>query len=117
VLHEYQVFLEKSVPSELTRPRAEFLFNHASAIIVLVAAFVIHTAGLFIRMYLQGRPPVTNLYSSAIFVGWGIVVLCLFLERIYRNGVASLCASAAGFTTLLIAYNLQLDASSSKSTP
>ncbi len=80
-----------------------------TALILLVAAFVIHTAGLFIRMYLQGRPPVTNLYSSAIFVGWGIVVLCLFLERIYRNGVASLCASAAGFTTLLIAYNLQLD--------
>ena len=139
VLHEYQAFLEKSVPSELGRPRVEFLFNHASpflqamvlylavficalfswliwpktlgktAIILLVAAFVIHTAGLLIRMYLQGRPPVTNLYSSAIFVGWGIVVLCLFLERINRNGVASLCASAAGFTTLLIAYNLQLD--------
>jgi len=80
-----------------------------TALILLVAAFVIHTAGLLIRMYLQGRPPVTNLYSSAIFVGWGIVVLCLFLERIYRNGIASLCASAAGFTTLLIAYNLQLD--------
>ena len=139
VLHEYQAFLEKSVPSELTRPRVEFLFNHASpflqamvlylavficallswliwpktlgktALILLVAAFVIHTAGLLMRMYIQGRPPVTNLYSSAIFVGWGIVVLCLFLERIYRNGVASLCASAAGFTTLLIAYNLQLD--------
>jgi ABC-type transport system involved in cytochrome c biogenesis permease subunit len=138
-LHEYQAFLEKTVPAELTRPRVEFLFNHASpflqamalylvvficallswlvwpktlgktAIILLVAAFIIHTAGLFIRMYLQGRPPVTNLYSSAIFVGWGIVILCLFLERIYRNGVASLCASAAGFTTLLIAYNLQLD--------
>ena len=139
VLHEYQAFLEKSVPSELARPRVEFLFNHASlflqamvlylevficallswliwpktlgrtALILLVAAFVIHTAGLLIRMYIQGRPPVTNLYSSAIFVGWGIVVLCLFLERIYRNGVASLCASAAGFTTLVIAYNLQLD--------
>jgi ABC-type transport system involved in cytochrome c biogenesis permease subunit len=139
VLHEYQSFLEKTVPAELTRPPIEFLFNHASpflqamvlylavficgllswlvwprtlgktAIILLVAAFAIHTAGLLIRMYLQGRPPVTNLYSSAIFVGWGIVVLCLFLERIYRNSVASLCASAAGFTTLLIAYNLQLD--------
>ena len=139
VLHEYQAFLEKSVPSDLTRPRVEFLFNHASpflqamvlylavficallswlvwpktlgktATILLIGAFVIHTAGLLVRMYLQGRPPVTNLYSSAIFVGWGIVVLCLFLERIYRNGIASLCASAAGFTTLLIAYNLQLD--------
>ena len=139
VLHEYQSFLEKSVPNQLARPRIEFLFNHASpflqamvlyltvlicgllswlvwprtlgktAIILLIAAFIIHTAGLLIRMYLQGRPPVTNLYSSAIFVGWGVVVLCLFLERIYRNGIASLCASAAGFTTLLIAYNLQLD--------
>jgi ABC-type transport system involved in cytochrome c biogenesis permease subunit len=139
VLHEYQAFLEKTVPSELTRPRVEFLFNNASpflqamvlylavfvcallswlvwpktmgkaAIILLIAAFTIHTAGLFIRMYLQGRPPVTNLYSSAIFVGWGIVILCLLLERIYRNGVASLCASGAGFTTLLIAHNLQLD--------
>ena len=139
VLHEYQAFLEKSVPSDLTRPRVEFLFNHASPFlqamvlylavficallswlvwpktlgktttILLIGAFVIHTAGLLVRMYLQGRPPVTNLYSSAIFVGWGIVVLCLFLERIYRNGIASLCASAAGFTTLLIAYNLQLD--------
>ena len=139
VLHEYQAFLQKSVPSDLTRPRVEFLFNYASPFlqamvlylavficallswlvwpktlgktttILLIGAFVIHTAGLLVRMYLQGRPPVTNLYSSAIFVGWGIVVLCLFLERIYRNGIASLCASAAGFTTLLIAYNLQLD--------
>jgi ABC-type transport system involved in cytochrome c biogenesis permease subunit len=80
-----------------------------TAIILLAGAFVIHTAGLLVRVYLQGRPPVTNLYSSAIFVGWGIALLCLFLERVYRNNVASLSASAAGFTTLLIAYNLQLD--------
>ena len=26
-------------------------------------------------MYIQGRPPVTNLYSSAVFVGWGAVLL------------------------------------------
>jgi ABC-type transport system involved in cytochrome c biogenesis permease subunit len=58
---------------------------------------------------LQGRPPVTNLYSSAIFVGWGAVLLCLFLERFYRNGIGCVCASAIGFVTLLIAQNLQLD--------
>ena len=39
----------------------------------------------------------------------GAVVLCLFLERIYRNGIGSLCAATSGFVTLLIAYNLQLD--------
>jgi ABC-type transport system involved in cytochrome c biogenesis permease subunit len=76
---------------------------------LLVMAFVLHTGGLIIRMYLQGRPPVTNLYSSAIFVGWGAVLLCLFLERIYRNGIGNVCAATSGFVTLLIAYNLQLD--------
>src|SRR4029077_3600951 len=66
-------------------------------------------AGLLFRMYLQGRPPVTNLYSSALFVGWGSVLLCLFLERFYKNGIGSVCASTIGFVTLLIAHNLQLD--------
>src|SRR5258707_12063975 len=63
-------------------------------------------------MYLQGRPPVTNLYSSALFVGWGSVLLCLFLERFYKNGIGSVCASTIGFVTLLIAHNLQLDGDS-----
>jgi hypothetical protein len=58
------------------------------------------------RMYLQGRPPVTNLYSSAIFVGWGAAVLCLFLERFYKNGIGSVSAATVGFVTLLIAQNL-----------
>ena len=77
--------------------------------ILLVVAFLLHTLGLVTRMYLQGRPPVTNLYSSAIFIGWTSVLLCLLLERFYKNGVGSVCASTIGFVTLLIAYNLQLD--------
>ena len=31
---------------------------------------------------------VTNLYSSAIFIGWGCVLVCLFVEYFYRNGMA-----------------------------
>jgi ABC-type transport system involved in cytochrome c biogenesis permease subunit len=83
-----------------------------TAIILLGFAFLLHTLGLLIRMYLQGRPPVTNLYSSALFVGWGSVLLCLFLERFYKNGIGSVCASTIGFVTLLIAHNLQLDGDS-----
>ena len=69
-------------------------------------ALVIHTTGLLFRMFLEGRPPVTNLYSSAIFVGWGAVVLGLVLERIFRNGIGSVTASAVGFITLIIAHHL-----------
>jgi ABC-type transport system involved in cytochrome c biogenesis permease subunit len=57
-------------------------------------------------MYLQGRPPVTNLYSSAVFIGWGGVILGLFMEWIYKNGVGTAVGSALGALTLIIAHYL-----------
>jgi ABC-type transport system involved in cytochrome c biogenesis permease subunit len=139
IVREYQDYLSKTIPGKLNRPKFEFLFNHAqpflqamvlyvivlvfalfswlvwpktlgrTAVILLVGAFLIHTLGLVTRMYLQGRPPVTNLYSSAIFVGWASVLLCIILERFYKNGIGSVCGAVIGFVTLLIAHNLQLD--------
>ncbi|MCA9279912.1 MAG: cytochrome c biogenesis protein CcsA [Phycisphaeraceae bacterium] len=77
-----------------------------AALGVIFISFVMHTIGLGTRIYLQGRPPVTNLYSSAIFVGWGCVLLGMFLERLFRIGIGSIVASAVGFATLIIAHNL-----------
>ncbi|MEC8191061.1 MAG: cytochrome c biogenesis protein CcsA, partial [Verrucomicrobiota bacterium] len=76
---------------------------------ILLFALIIHTAGLISRMYIQGRPPVTNLYSSAVFVGWGAVLLGAFLERFYRNGIGVAMASLVGFCTLIIAHHLAMD--------
>jgi ABC-type transport system involved in cytochrome c biogenesis permease subunit len=142
ILHGYNQYLQGTIPEQFSRAKVEYWFNQAqpflqamvlyvfvllvsliswlkwprtlgkTAIILLGFAFVLHTLGLLIRMYLQGRPPVTNLYSSALFVGWGSVLLCLFLERFYKNGIGSVCASTIGFVTLLIAHNLQLDGDS-----
>jgi ABC-type transport system involved in cytochrome c biogenesis permease subunit len=75
---------------------------------LLALAFVVTSAGIFARMWLEGRPPVTNLYSSALFVGWGAVLLCLFLEKFYRNGIGSVAGGLIGFATLLIAHHLSL---------
>ncbi|HET8901917.1 MAG TPA: cytochrome c biogenesis protein CcsA [Holophagaceae bacterium] len=77
-----------------------------SAFGLLCAGALVHTGGLLARIILQGRPPVTNLYSSAIFVGWAVVVLGLILERIHRRGFGLAVASAVGFTTLIVAQNL-----------
>jgi ABC-type transport system involved in cytochrome c biogenesis permease subunit len=76
---------------------------------LLVAGAVVHTAGLASRVILQGRPPVTNLYSSAVFVGWGVVILGVVLERMYRKGFATAVAAACGFATLIIAHHLSGD--------
>jgi len=79
-----------------------------SAYYLMILAGIVHTAGLIFRMVLEGRPPVTNLYSSAIFIGWGAMIFGLFLERVYRIGLGTAVGSVAGFVTLIIAHNLAL---------
>lgn len=82
--------------------------SRRSAFYLTALALVVHTAGLLFRMWLERRPPVTNLYSSAIFIGWMAAVLGLILERIYRVGIGAAVASFIGFVTLIIAHNLAL---------
>ena len=69
----------------------------------------LHTFALASRIYISGRPPVTNLYSSAVFIGWGCVGLGLVLEAIYRLGIGNAIAAIAGFATLFISFTLSGD--------
>jgi len=54
-------------------------------------------------MYISGRPPVTNLYSAAVFIAFGGVVMCLLLERVFRNTIGLTVAGIIGFAPLLVA--------------
>ena len=73
---------------------------------LLVGTFALHTFALGIRVWLTGRPPVVNLYSSAVFIGWACVLSGLLLERLHRLGVGTLVAAIAGGLTLGVAYGL-----------
>ena len=75
---------------------------------LMALAWLVATAGILARMWLGGRPPVTNLYSSALFVGWGAVGLCLILEKLYRNAIGTVAGCLIGFATLVIAHHLAL---------
>jgi ABC-type transport system involved in cytochrome c biogenesis permease subunit len=79
-----------------------------SAFWFMIVAWLVATAGIAARMWLEGRPPVTNLYSSALFVGWVAVAFCIALEFIYRNAIGSVAAGMIGFSTLLIGHYLSL---------
>jgi ABC-type transport system involved in cytochrome c biogenesis, permease component len=79
-----------------------------SAFYLLALAFVLMSAGILTRMWIEGRPPVTNLYSSALFVAWGAVGLCLILEKIHPRGLASAVGGIIGFAGLIIAHHLSL---------
>src|SRR5207248_2818598 len=76
---------------------------------LLCSGALVHSAGLVARIVLQGRPPVTNLYSSAVFVGWSAVIVGIVLERVYRKGFGTAVAAAAGFASLIVAHHLTGD--------
>ncbi|HEV2328969.1 MAG TPA: cytochrome c biogenesis protein CcsA [Verrucomicrobiae bacterium] len=135
---QYKVWLSAHFPSQARKAGQEFFFSalepfykamviyvlalvlalgswvnrselsRRSAFYLVGLAWIIHTFGLLFRMYLEGRPPVTNLYSSAIFIGWGAVILGMVLEKIFRDGVGCVVAAFSGFVTQIIAHNLAL---------
>ncbi len=76
---------------------------------LLCAAVLVHTVAIGLRMYLQERPPVTNLYSSAVFVGWAAALAGVFMERLFPLGVSILGSSTIGVGTLIVAHNLGSD--------
>lgn len=76
---------------------------------LITLTFLLHTFAIIARIYISGRPPVTNLYSSAVFIGWACVLIGLILEGMYKLGIGNIVASVAGFSTLVIAHKLALD--------
>lgn len=45
-----------------------------------ILAFLVHTYGFGLRVYLTGRPPVSNMYESVIWVSWGTILFAFFFE-------------------------------------
>jgi ABC-type transport system involved in cytochrome c biogenesis permease subunit len=77
-----------------------------AAVVVVALTFCLHTFGLAARIYMQGYAPVTNLYSSAVFIGWFCVFMGLFMEWLFKNGLSAAMSAVIGFVTLIIAHNL-----------
>lgn len=77
-----------------------------STFTILALTFVIHTIAIVSRIYVSGRPPVVNLYSSAVFIGWAAVLFAMVLELIYPLGICNLAAAIIGASTLSIARSL-----------
>lgn len=84
--------------------RSANLYRSAAAVTAL--AWALHTTGLLFDMMLEGRPPVTNMYSLLVFAGWGAVALGLAIERYFRNGISLAATVLAALVTQVIAHNL-----------
>ncbi|NJN72304.1 MAG: cytochrome c biogenesis protein CcsA [Limnothrix sp. RL_2_0] len=66
----------------------------------------VQTYGFFLRMQIAGRPPVTNMYESVVWVGFGIAAIALIFELITRNRYYILAAAPLSVMCLLLADSL-----------
>lgn len=73
------------------------------ALAAVALAFIPHCFGLICRMIIMGRPPMTNLYATFLFVAWMCVALGFFVEALQRNSLGTLLASISGLVFLMIA--------------
>ncbi len=80
-----------------------------SAFGVFIIGFYYHTLGLLLRSLVSGRPPVSNMYESVIFVGWGIILTALIFEAIYRRRWFLTISSFLGVGMLILADILPFD--------
>ena len=67
-----------------------------SSVILIGSGFALHGAALVVRMLIMGRPPVTNLYASIIYVGFVVVLIGLGYEWRARNKIGLFIAALAG---------------------
>lgn len=88
--------------SPVTGRRSLSAWLRRAALAGVLLALVPHTLGLVWRMMIMGRPPMTNLYATFIFVSWMCVVLGLAVEVFQRNSLGTLLASVAGLVLLMI---------------
>lgn len=77
-----------------------------SAIGLFVAGVAVQAYGFWERMQIAGRPPVTNMYESVVWVGFGIAAIALTFELIYRSKYYLLAAAPLSVVCLILADSL-----------
>jgi cytochrome c-type biogenesis protein CcsB len=70
--------------------------------IFLGLGFALHTYGMGVRSYLSGRPPVTNMYETVVWVPWGSVLFSFILERVQKNKLLLMCSSTVAIFCLIL---------------
>ncbi|MEO1094148.1 MAG: cytochrome c biogenesis protein CcsA [Cyanobacteria bacterium J06638_28] len=77
-----------------------------TAIGFFTAGIGVQAYGFWERMQIAGRPPVTNMYESVVWVGFGIAAIALTFELVARSRYYLLAAAPLAVMCLILADSL-----------
>jgi ABC-type transport system involved in cytochrome c biogenesis permease subunit len=122
----------KRIPMEVTYYHANFFYNalalfvfsfilvalswmmvgskwmNRATWVAVVIPWAIMTAGITFRCIIQGRPPVTTLYETILFITAVAVLVALFIEYANRQRIALALASFMGMAGLFVANRYEM---------
>jgi ABC-type transport system involved in cytochrome c biogenesis permease subunit len=81
---------------------------YALGLVGLVGCLVTSAVGFWCRVTLSGRPPVSNMYESVVWVAFMTAAIGLALEVVYRRRVIALVASLVATLGFVLADQLPL---------
>ena len=91
--------------SWLFKPNVFYNLGYAS----IFTGCVIHIYAIINRMIIMGRPPVSTLYESVIFVAFITVLFSMFIEFLRKNASGILIGSIIGSFLLFISFGYASD--------
>jgi cytochrome c-type biogenesis protein CcsB len=62
------------------------------AAVLTPVALTLHIAGMALRSYIAGRPPVTNMYESIVWVAFGVVIFAYVLKWLQKQSLPLMVA-------------------------
>lgn len=79
---------------------------YVSGMLIFGLSFLVQTYGFALRCWIAGRPPVTNMYESVLWVAFGCMLFGLIFELIYRKKVIALGSLIFAVLCLIVADNV-----------
>lgn len=68
-----------------------------------ILALLTHLYGFGLRIYLTGRPPVSNMYESVVWVSFGVVVFSMIFEYLNKKKFILLAGASIAVLCLVVA--------------
>lgn len=72
----------------------------------VLGGFLLHTYGFILRCLIAGRPPVSNMYESIVWVSWAVVFFSVILFAFYRFPYLIIASAAVTTFGLILADSL-----------
>ena len=75
----------------------------------MVFGFIMHTYGIYLRMVIMSRPPISTLYETVIFVGFVIVLFSVVIEYLRKDGLGIFLGTISGSLLHYVGFGYAAD--------